>query len=258
MDRRSFYQIFDAAFPPELSCGWDNDGVMLCRDMNKEVSRALVCLDVTLPCVNRAVEGGFDVIVSHHPLLFRGLKSLEAGSPIGDKLFKLAESDIAVFSFHTRMDAAPGGLNFAVAEALGFENAVPLEIPGEKGAIALIGSVSETDPSRFARSAAARFGSPVKLWSAGKALSSAVCVCGGGRDFLGAALDAGADLFVSGDLGYNDVLDAVEAGMSVLELPHRASELLCLDVFSALISAHAPSVYIEKCSLGGECSLITP
>ena len=258
MDRRSFYDIFNSAFPPELSCGWDNDGVMICRDMDREVRRALVCLDVTLACVDMAINGDFDVIVSHHPLIFRALKSLDGGTPAGRKLFELVRRDIAVFSFHTRMDGAPGGLNRAVADALGMKDVSPLPVPGENGALALIGSVAPTDPHSFADGVAARFASPVTLWSAGKEVSRIVSVCGGGRDFLSAALECGADAFISGDLGYNGVLDAVEAGMSVIDLPHRASELLCLDVFGELIASRAPSVFVEKCALGGESVVFVP
>ncbi|MBQ9544596.1 MAG: Nif3-like dinuclear metal center hexameric protein [Clostridia bacterium] len=258
MDRRAFYEIFNRAYPPELSCEWDNDGVMVCGDLRREVKRVLVCLDATSQCVEEAVNEDFDLIVSHHPLLFRGLKTLDASNPVGKKLFALTKNDVAVFSFHTRMDAAPSGLNRSVADALGFLDPKPLSVPGVQGSIALIGNVKESSPEEFAALSAARFSSPVTLWSANKKITKAVCVCGGGRDLLSAACACGADLVISGDLGYNGVLDAVESGMSVLELPHRASELLCLNVFEDLIASNAPDVYVKKCSSGGESMVFMP
>ena len=71
------YKYFNSIIPKELSCEWDNDGLMCCPDGGHEVCRALVCLDVTEEAVNEAIKGGFDVIVSHHPFIFKGLKSLD-------------------------------------------------------------------------------------------------------------------------------------------------------------------------------------
>ena len=104
--------------PRELSCSWDNDGLMCCSDGEREVKKALFCMDVTPEAIDHAIDGGFDVIISHHPLIFRGVKTLSGDYGIPARLIKLIKNDISVMSFHTRFDAVDGGVNDALAELL--------------------------------------------------------------------------------------------------------------------------------------------
>ena len=111
MKIRELYNALDARMPRSLSCSWDNDGLMCCPDGNKTVNRVLVALDVTGEVVEYAKANGYDVIISHHPFIFNGLKSVDDEGYISKKLISLVKADIAVMSFHTRLDAVEGGVN---------------------------------------------------------------------------------------------------------------------------------------------------
>ena len=105
---------------------WDNDGVMCLPCADTQVSRVLCTLDVTTAVVECAVKEGFDLILSHHPLLFSGLKAVTPWSPTSAMLLRLIQENIAVFSFHTRFDGATGGVNDGLCHLLGLSQVAPL------------------------------------------------------------------------------------------------------------------------------------
>ena len=125
--------------PEELREPWDNDGLMCASDSSVEVKRALVTLDVTENIVDYAVAHDIDLILSHHPLIFKPLKSLTEDSHISRKVIKLIKNDVAVISLHTRADKVEGGVNDQLCEILGIKDTVPF---GE-GFIGRIGMLDE-------------------------------------------------------------------------------------------------------------------
>ena len=111
MNVRELYRALDYRIPRSLSCDWDNDGLMCCPNSNREVGRVLIALDVTSDTVEHAIKGGYDVIISHHPFVFKGLKSLVDDGGVSEKAISLIQNGISVMSFHTRLDAVEGGVN---------------------------------------------------------------------------------------------------------------------------------------------------
>ena len=102
MTVKELYQKMSERIPENLSEEWDNDGLMCSSDTSADVRRALVSLDVTEEIVDYAIENGFDLIVSHHPLIFKPISSLTEDSNVARKVIKLISNNISVFSFHTR------------------------------------------------------------------------------------------------------------------------------------------------------------
>ena len=112
--------------PSKLAEEWDNVGVLV-GDPSAEVKKVLVCLDVGLPAIEHAVESGAQMIVAHHPMIFRPIKNVRLNLPIGRRLRLLLKNDIAVFAAHTNLDAAPGGVNDVLAEKIGLVDVKPLD-----------------------------------------------------------------------------------------------------------------------------------
>ena len=106
--------------PTHLAEEWDNVGLML-GSREKEVRRVMVCLDVTSRIANESADKGVDLIVSHHPLIFKGIKRINEQDPKGKIIYKLIKNDISVYSAHTNLDAAEGGINDQLAEILGLK-----------------------------------------------------------------------------------------------------------------------------------------
>ena len=237
------YKRFCEHIPESLRCEWDNDGIMVCPDSNAEVKKVLVALDVTEEIVDYAIECGFDLIISHHPLIFRPLSTVTEENHISRKVVKLIANAISVFSFHTRADVAAGGVNDRLADIIGLKNPVPF---GEDG-LGRIGTLSEEyELEIFADAVKLALGADmIKISDGYNAVKRVAVVGGDGKDFVNAALEMGADTYVSGRLSYNVMAEAAEMGLNLIEAGHFYTEQPVTEFFSELISKFDPDVYVE-------------
>lgn len=228
------YAFLNQRIPKSLSCEWDNDGLMCCPDPERRVRRVLVVLDITEDMVDVAVKERCDVILSHHPLVFRPIKALTTDAGVPRKLMKLVKNGIAAMSFHTRLDAVRGGVNDVLARLLGLQNIEDFGPAGE--AMGRIGTLDKScDIDEFAARVKQILEAPMVLVS-GRGRVSRVAVLGGnGDDFIGEALAAGADTFVSGRLGYHPMTDAPEVGIKLIEAGHYFTEQPVLSVLESLV-----------------------
>ncbi|MBR0449305.1 MAG: Nif3-like dinuclear metal center hexameric protein [Clostridia bacterium] len=221
------YDFLENRIPKSLSCEWDNDGLMCCPDREKEVRRVLVALDVTSATVEYAVENGYDVIISHHPFIYKGLRSVDDLGYVSSKLISLIESGISVMSFHTRLDAVSGGVNDRLCELLDIRDAEPLYEEGIP--LGRVGTLESTVSSQeLALKVKSALGSPFVLLSGSKEDITRVAVVGGsGKDMVEAARAAGADALVSGRLDYHPMTDAFdfnERNITLIEAGHFYTE----------------------------------
>lgn len=231
---KQLYEILNLKIPSSLSCEWDNDGLMLCPEPQRQVRKVLLALDATVEVADAAIEGGFDLIVTHHPFIFKGLKALNDENYVSEKAIKLIRAGISVFSFHTRLDALDGGVNDVLALEIGLEN---IESFGEEG-IGRIGDLFETEsPSEFAYRVKEWLDAPyVNLADCGKECRRVAVLGGSGSDDIRAAIAAGADTFVSGELKYHDMTDAPEMGINLIEVGHFYTEDPVLPVLERMIN----------------------
>lgn len=221
MTFRELYSKLDKMFPRELSCDWDNDGIMCMPAPDNEVRRLLISLDITGDVVDFAIKNGFDTIVSHHPLVFKAQQSLSVDNYTQGKLIKLVKNDINVMSFHTRLDAAMGGVNDTLCKLLGLESATVDKID-PIGRIAILDAeASLEDFSEFVKET---LGSNVVLFSGNKPVKK-VYVCGGdGKDMIPSAIANGADTLLTGRASYNTMVDAEDMGLNIIEAGHFYTE----------------------------------
>ena len=243
MTVHELYQKLSERIPRELSCPWDNDGLMCCPDGNAEVRRVLVTLDVTEAAVNAAKERGYDLIVSHHPMIFKGLKAVNDENFIAAKTIDLIRNGISAMSFHTRLDAVAGGVNDVLAALLGLQNALPF---GEE-AIGRIGALPEAmDQKAFAERVKTVLNAPVVLLSdAGVPVRRVAVLGGGGDDDVAAAHKAGADTYVTGELKYHSLVDAPEEGMNLIEAGHFHTENPVCEILREWLLAMDPSLTVD-------------
>ena len=211
------YQKLSEAFPTDLSCDWDNDGLMCCPDADAEVKRVLLTLDVTDKAVAYAVAGGYDTILSHHPMIFRKLRGIT-----DPKHIRLIQNGIAVLSFHTRLDAAEGGVNHALAARLGLTEVHPFTADG----IGLIGCLPKPlPPAYFAEQIKQHLEAPFVEGLCGETPCFRVAVVGGeGKDYVADAFAAGADTYVTGSLSYHTFTDYAGSGKNLLAAGHYFTE----------------------------------
>lgn len=226
MKIQEFYSFFDKLFSRALRAEWDNDGIACCPDPTREVHRVLISLDASEAAVKRAVEGGFDVLLTHHPLLFRGVKALTTEQTVPRKLIDLVRAGVCAMSFHTRLDAANGGVNDILANTLTLTNVTPFAPDGEVPC-GRVGTLQE--PMRagdFAAMAARALHTNALSFSGDveKQIRTVAVLGGEGGDFVDAAREAGADLFLAGRIGYHRAIDAAEEGLCLIEAGHYTTE----------------------------------
>jgi len=244
------YQYLEEKMPESLREDWDNDGMMCCTDSLAEVKRVLVCLDVTEEMVDYAIESGFDLIISHHPLIFRPISSVTDTGNISRKLIKLIESGVAVFSFHSRADKCDGGVNDILCDLLGIFDAEPF---GE-GGLGRIGRLNEEITLEdFVYRVKQTLGSDMVRYSDGLNSVKRVAVVGGdGKDFVSDALHMGADTYVSGRLSYNVMQEAADMGINLIEAGHYFTEFPITEYFCEIIEKLDSDIYTEI----ADCNII--
>ncbi len=238
MTVEELYQKLEERIPRALSCEWDHDGLMCCHDTKKNVGRVLVALDITEAVVACAVNEKYDLIVSHHPLIFHPLEALTPMDAVAKKVITLLSSQISAMSFHTRLDAVEGGVNDVLAKKLGLVDVVTFEGIGRIGMTEQPLSL-EAFANRVKSVTGAEY---VQVSDAGKAVHRVALLGGGGSDEADCARALGADTYLTGELKHHQLTEAPERGMNLIMGGHfftenpvceRIRELL-LDIDSGL------------------------
>lgn len=218
---KELYAELNKKYPTSLSCEWDNDGIMCADNLSREVKRVLVALDVTENTVDYAVNNGFDLIISHHPLVFSSQKSLVETKFTQRKLIKLVKAGVSVFSFHTRLDAASGGVNDVLCSLVGLES---VEVD-DVDTVGRIGEFSaEIELSTFAKNVKEVLKTPVVLYNGSKPVKRVYVVGGDGKSLISRAFATGCDTLLTGRVSYNTLIDARDMGLNIVEAGHFFTE----------------------------------
>ncbi|MGN1047618.1 MAG: Nif3-like dinuclear metal center hexameric protein [Eubacteriales bacterium] len=239
------YELYTALcgkIPASLSCEWDNDGLMCCPEPDKKINKALIALDITEKVTDYAVREGFDAIISHHPLIFHKLSALEPSSSVARKVIKLTKHNICAMSFHTRLDAADGGVNDVLASVLRLENVRAFGPENER--IGRIGTLCEPmDPDDFCKMLREGLGSPAVLAAlCGRKVHRVAVLGGDGKDFADAAVSEGADTYISGRISYNVMTEAPEIGINMIEAGHFFTENPVCYALSDMVKSISPDI----------------
>ncbi|MBR7116692.1 MAG: Nif3-like dinuclear metal center hexameric protein [Clostridia bacterium] len=243
MTVREVYNKLCERIPESLREPWDNDGLMCASDDTREVHRALVTLDVTEEVVDYAIANRFDLILSHHPLIFKPLGSLSEDSHVARKVIRLIKSDIAVISLHTRADKVEGGVNDTLCDVVGIKGAIPF---GE-GDLGRIGTLDEEynmeDFSYMLKDVLGCDG--IRVADACIPIQHVAVVGGDGKSYVREALAMGADTYISGRIGYNVMTEASEMGINLIEAGHFFTEQPVTAFFQSLLMRMDADMYIE-------------
>lgn len=245
MKIKELYECLEARIPRALSCEWDNDGLMVCADPEREAHRVLIALDITAEVVERAVEGNFDVVISHHPLVFRPLKALEPSEPVAKKAIRLLTAGVAAMSFHTRLDAVSGGVNDTLAAALGLMDVIPFG-NGEE-TIGRIGTLPRAlTLGQFVEEVKRATGVPFVLATdVGVPVRRVAILGGSGSDDVRAAERAGADTYLSGEIAHHHLTDAPERGMNLIAAGHFHTENPVCETLSEMLREIDGTLFVE-------------
>ena len=210
--------------PAYMKYDWDNVGLLL-GSREKEVKKVLVALDPFMDVCEEAAQLGADLLITHHPLIFRPCKSVTEDDPVGRSILFLASHGISAVNVHTNLDCAPGGVNDVLANTLELSDVQMIDPIGENYGLLRKGSVSPQSLETFLAHVKEKLGTPVLRYAdAGRAVK--VVAVGGGAcgDEYEAALRAGCDTLVTADVKYNHFWDAKELGINLIDAGHYYTE----------------------------------
>lgn len=224
--------VLEKAFPPESAYDWDNVGLLV-GNKNSEINKILLTLDITEATVMEAVSEKCDLILSHHPMMFSGIKQVNTDSAEGRIILSAAKNGINIYAAHTNCDVADCGINAYLAELFGLENAEPLEDSG----LGRIGTISnECTLFEFAETVKKVLKLDfVRVCGDGDAKIRTVAIGSGScSDSIPFAIEKGADVMITGDTKYHNMLD-YSKDICIIDAGHYGSEFIVCDIFEKIL-----------------------
>lgn len=209
----------DKIAPYNTKCEWDNCGILV-GDYDAEVEKIAFALDLTFETLSKADKFGADLIVTHHPVIFKPQNSFTKGNIA----YETAVRGINVISAHTCFDCARGGVNDVLCELLDIKNTEGVPSDECELPMARIGDISPLSSKDFASFVAEKLNTVCRFVDSDKDINK-VAVCGGsGMDFFENAVKMGADAYVTGDVSHHHFLRAAECGVTLIAAGHFETE----------------------------------
>jgi len=226
--------IIESVAPLKWQEAWDNSGLQV-GNRNAQIHSVLLTTDVTEAVVSEAIDKHCELVISHHPLLFHGLKQVCNDTPQERCVAMAIRHDIAIYSAHTTMDSWLHGVSGRMAEQIGISDYKLLT--GEDYGLGVIGSLQDAMPLKgFLQLVKSAFDAPVLRYVCGPAAKvKTIALCGGaGAEFVEQAIAAGADTFITADVKYHSFLDAA-GRINLIDMDHWVSEHFTRDIFRELL-----------------------
>ena len=235
--------------PPRLQEGFDNT-CLQCGTLKGACTGVLLCIDATEAIVDEAIERDCNLIITHHPLLFKPVKRITGEGRVQAALVKAIRSNITIYSCHTSLDNAPGGISHVMARKLGLQDVTVLEDKYDQrlGSVGsgVIGNLPEPlSPLQFVQKVKMAFGSPVVRCSdpseMGGRKIERVALCGGAGAFLmDRGIELGAQAFITSDTKFNLFLDCLPF-IFLVDIGHYESEECAKEIFYHVIKEKFPN-----------------
>jgi len=252
-------KFIETVAPPYMAESWDNVG-LLCGRKAKEVRKILVALDPFRNVIEAAIEEKADLIVTHHPLIFRDVPmAVNEDSETGRCLLTLIENGIAAINAHTNLDMAPGGVNDVLAQTLGLSDIsiIHPESTDEAGnpyGLLRMGTVPEQTLQQFLATVKEKLACDGLRYVSPAPQVRKVAVGGGScADGMHEAKAAGCDTFVTSDCKYNQFRTAYEIGLNLIDAGHFHTENPVIPVLAEKIAAAFPHVEVKICESHRDC-----
>ena len=241
---KEIMQVIEATYPRSAALDFDNVGLLAGR-AEKEVNRVYLALDATDGVIDRAVEAGADMLITHHPLIFSPLKKVTDEDFISRRVVRLIQNDIAYYAMHTNYDVI--GMAALSEKILWIKNTQVLDVTmSEDGREEGIGRIGELEKPMTLEECCVYVKHRLKLGSLkvfgdmDQKVSRLAISPGSGRSAVAPAIAKGADVLVTGDIGHHDGLDAVGQGLAVIDAGHYGTEYIFIDDMKQFLEEKLP------------------
>lgn len=232
---------FEKLWPKESAEDWDRPGLMV-GNPSQEINKVLLAVDVTAEVIDQAIQTDCQLLLTHHPMLLRGVHELGELTLKGNLVARAIKSGLAIFSAHTNADIAQGGVSQSLAQALELRNLAPLDAVSGHGIVGDVDEIKLIDYARKISRAIPATAQGIRVAGDSEKLISRVgLVAGAGDSFLGMASLAGIDLFITSDLRHHPAQDFIEQskltdGPALIDIAHWAAEWVWLDQAAAQLA----------------------
>lgn len=234
--------------PTTSALSWDNVGLLV-GDENQEIHKVYVALDATDEVVEDATEKGADLILTHHPLVFSGLKQVVASDFIGRRVMQMISSNVSCYAMHTNFDVEIMG-NLA-AKIMGLTEVEVLEPTlddaGEAKGIGCVADITPTNLKALAKMCKETFAiSSVKVFGEPEQKVSRIAVSpGSGKSEVNNAIAAGAQVLITGDIDHHTGIDAVAQNLAIIDAGHYGLEHIYVEYMKQFLQEIAPELIVE-------------
>ncbi|MFV0577480.1 MAG: Nif3-like dinuclear metal center hexameric protein [Fusobacterium ulcerans] len=246
MITKDIINFLEEKYPRSNAEEWDNVGLLVGNN-KKDVKKIQLSIDATEKAVDYAAQNNVDMIVTHHPLIFKPLKSIVMSELSGRKIIKLIENGLNLYSIHTNLDSSKDGLNDYILELLEVKKCKIIDI-NANDETAGIGRMYTLEEKITILEYADFIKTKMKIKNVrviSNDLKSKVkkiaLINGSGMSYWRKVKSLGADLFITGDIGYHDALDAKESGLHLIDIGHFESE----NCFSELLKKNLEEIGLE-------------
>ncbi len=238
MKTKDIVKIIEEFCPERLAYSWDNVG-LLCGDEEKEVNKIFVTLDTNINTVKEAIQKGADMIVSHHPILLGGIKRIDYKTSVGQMIKLLIENNIPLLAAHTNMDTAKGGINDVLAEKFGLIDVKILNqhTDDETAGLGRYGNLSKPITFKeFSAKCSEILNTTVRVAGDFNKMINTVAVASGScSEIIPLALKKGADVIITGDMKYHNMIDMAETGICIIDAGHYPTEICVMNIFEKIL-----------------------
>ena len=245
MKVKDIIAVIEDFAPLSIQEGWDNSGLCV-GSPEDEVSSILLGLDCTEKLVDEAIECGADLIITHHPLIFSGLKKISPEDPVGAAVIKAVRNGISIYAAHTNADKVIAGVSGAMAARLGLTDVEILEEDGEGTGLGVVGNLPSPLSAKEAIALVKeRFSLKMMKTSApAECPVTRIAMCGGsGSSLIRSAQKAGAQLYISGDISYHNFF--TRKGFMIMDIGHYESEKEIVEILFSLIKKNFPTFAVR-------------
>lgn len=244
---KEIMQVIEASYPRNAALDFDNVGLLAGR-AEKEVNRVYLALDATDAVIDRAVEAGADMLITHHPLIFSPIKKVTDEDFIGQRVVKLIRNDLSYYAMHTNYDVL--GMAPLSEKILEIKDAEVLDetMEDDEGRKQGIGRIGNLEKPMTLEECCVFVKHKLKLGSLkvfgdmGKTVRRIAVSPGSGKSAISVALRKGADVLVTGDIGHHDGIDAVEQGLAVIDAGHYGTEYIFIEDMKQFFERKLPGI----------------
>ena len=260
MKCQEIIERIEKRYPREYACDWDNPG-LLAGDREQEVDTVYIALDATDEVIEAAVSSGAQLLLTHHPMIFSGIKSVTADDYTGRRLIRLIRAGLSYYAMHTNFDVL--GMADLSADYLELTQREILEVTydreGQREGLGRVGNLTKPETLEdFGRFVKEKLSLPfVKIYGDPDKIVKKAAVCtGSGKSLMPAVLQAGADVYVTADMDYHSSIDAVAQGVCVIDAGHYGTEYIFMDYMEKALREMLPALETVQMKVQHPCKAI--